>query len=58
MANTTQKAKKILKVKGGLKYMKSVTILKNMVQLLNLGHLETSKSNFKKFSQSRPEQSK
>ena len=38
--------------------MKSVTILKNMVQLLNLGHLETSKSNFKKFSQSRPEQSK
>ena len=31
---------------------------KNMVQLLNIGHLETSKSNFKKFSQSRPEKSK
>ena len=38
--------------------MKSVTILKNVVQLLHLGHLETSKSNFKKFCHSRLEQSK
>ena len=38
--------------------MKSVTISKNVVQLLHLGHLETSKSNFKNFCQSRLEQSK
>ena len=38
--------------------MKSITIFKNVVQLLNLGHLETSKSNFKKFNKSKPEQSK
>ena len=38
--------------------MKSITIFKKVVQLLNLGHLETSKSNFKNFCHSRPEESK
>ena len=38
--------------------MKSVTILKNVVQLLHLVYLEISKSNFKKFCLSRLEQSK
>ena len=38
--------------------MKSITILKILAQLLNLGHLETTKSNFRKFCHSRPEQSK
>ena len=37
--------------------MKSVTILKNVVQLLHLGHLDTSKSIFKNFCHSRLEQS-
>ena len=37
--------------------MKSVTILKNVFQLLHLGYLETSKSNFKNFCHSRLEQS-
>ena len=55
---TTQKAKKIPKVLGGLNYMKSITIFKNVVQLLNLGYLETSKSNFKKSCYSKPEKSK
>ena len=38
--------------------MKSVTILKNVGQVLNFGHLETRLSNFKKFCHPRPEQSK
>ena len=38
--------------------MKSVTILKNVGRVLNLGHLETRLSNFKKFCHPRPEQSK
>ena len=38
--------------------MKSVTILKNVVQLFHLGYLETSKSDFKNFCHSRLEQSK
>ena len=38
--------------------MKSITIFKNVGQLLNLGYLETSKSNFKKSCYSRPEKSK
>ena len=57
-AGTTQKAKKLPKVKGGLKYMKAITILKILAQFLNLGHLEKTKSNFKKFCHSRPEQTK
>ena len=35
--------------------MKSVAIFKNVGQMLNLGHVETSKSNFKKFCHPRPE---
>ena len=38
--------------------MKSIGILKILAQFLNLGHLEATKSNFKKFCHSRPEQSK
>ena len=38
--------------------MKSVTILKNVVQLFHLGYLETSKSDFKNFCHSRLQQSK
>ena len=38
--------------------MTSIIILKILAQLLNLGHLETTKSIFKKFCHSRPEQSK
>ena len=38
--------------------MKSVTIFKDVNQMLDLGHLETRKSNFKKFSHPRPEQYK
>ena len=38
--------------------MKAVTIFKNVGQMLNLGHVETSKSNFKKFCHPRPEQLK
>ena len=39
--------------------MKSVTILKNLGQLLNFGLLETSESNFKKkICHSRPDQPK
>ena len=38
--------------------MKSITIFKNVGQMLNLGHLKTSQSNFKKFCHPRPEQSK
>ena len=38
--------------------MKSITILNILAQFLNLGHLETTKSNFKKILHSRPEQSK
>ena len=38
--------------------MKSIVILKILAQFLNLGHLETTKSHFKKFCYSRPEQSK
>ena len=38
--------------------MKSVTIFNNVGQMLNLGHLETSKSNFKKFGHPRHEQFK
>ena len=38
--------------------MKSVTIFKNVGQVLSLGHLEITKSNFMKFCRSRLEQSK
>ena len=38
--------------------MKSIVILKILAQFLNLGHLETTKLNFKKFCPSRAEQSK
>ena len=38
--------------------MKSITIFKNVGQMLNLGHLETIQSNFKIFCHPRPEQSK
>ena len=38
--------------------MKYITIFKNVVQLLNLGHLETSILNFKKCCYSRPGKSK
>ena len=38
--------------------MKSITIFKNVVQLLNLGHLETSKSNLEKSRYSWPEKFK
>ena len=38
--------------------MKSVTICRNVDQLLNLGHLEPTKSNFKKKFHSRSEQTK
>ena len=38
--------------------MKSIGILKILAQFLNLGHLETTKSNFMKFGHSRPKQSK
>ena len=57
-AGTTQKAKKIPRVSGSLKYMKSITIFKFLVLSLNLGHLEATKSNVEKFCHSRPEQSK
>ena len=57
-AGTLQKATKYHKVWCDLKYTKSVKISKNMGQFLNLDHLEMSKSNFKKFCHSRPEQSK
>ena len=36
--------------------MKLVTILRNVVQLLNLDHLESSKSNFKKTFVTKPGQ--
>ena len=39
-------------------YLELVTIVKNVGQLLNLGHFKTSKANFKKICHSRPEQSK
>ena len=38
--------------------MKSIGISKILAQFLNLGHLETIKSNFEKFCHSRPKQSK
>ena len=57
-AGATQKAKKVHKVQCGLKDIKSVTFQKIMCQLLNLGHFETSKSNFKKNCQSRIENNK
>ena len=37
--------------------MKSIKISKILAQFLNLGYLETTKPNFKKFCHSRPEQS-
>ena len=38
--------------------MKAITILKFLAQFLNLGHLDTNESNFKKFCHSRPKQTK
>ena len=53
-----QKATKWHKVWCGLKCTKSVIILKNMGQLLNLDHLETTKWNYKKIGWPRPEKLK
>ena len=53
-----KKATKWHKVWCGLKCTKSVIILKNMCQLLNLDHLETAKWNYKKIGWSRPEKFK
>ena len=47
-ARTTQRATKLHKVWCGLKCIKSVIFSENVGQLLNLGYLETTKSNFKK----------
>ena len=53
-----QKATKWHKVWCRLKCTKSVIILKNMCQLLNLDHLETAKWNYKKIGWPRPEKLK
>ena len=53
-----KKATKWHKVWCGLKCTKSVIILKNMGQLLNLDHLEKAKWNYKKIGWPRPEKLK
>ena len=57
-AGALQRATKWHKVWCDLKCTKSVIILKIMVQLLNLDHLETTKWNYKKIGWPRPEKLK